>query len=77
MRIGDGQREKMDIEALEKARQRGGKKGTSKVTACLVAAQWMFVSAQCFRGEGRQGKLMVGGCGEVRREEREGESGPL
>lgn len=28
-------------------------KGTSKVIVCLVAARWMFVEAQCIRGEER------------------------
>ena len=38
----------------------------------------MFVEAQCFRGEGRRGELMVGGLwrGETKAEEG-GESGPL
>ncbi len=60
----------MDRETLVRASW--GEKGTSKVTVCLVAAQWMFVEAQCFKGEGRRGELMVGGCGEVRRRERRG-----
>lgn len=44
--------EKMDRGALRKlAREKW--KGNSKVMVCLVAAQWMFVEAQCFRGEER------------------------
>lgn len=35
-------------------------KRTSKVMACLVATHWLCVRAQCFRGEGRGGELMVG-----------------
>lgn len=43
----------MDRDALEEASWREKGKGTSKVMVCLVAAQWLFVEAQCFRGEGR------------------------
>lgn len=44
---------------------------------CFVAAQWLFVEAQRFGGEGRRGELMVGDCGEVRAKGEEGEPGPL
>lgn len=49
----DRERENMDRDALEEASWREMGKGTSKVMVCLVAAQWLFVEAQCFRGEGR------------------------
>lgn len=35
----------------------------SKVIVGLVAASWMFVEAQRFRGEGPEGELMGAGCG--------------
>lgn len=52
-------------------------KRTSKVMACLVSSSVVVcVRAQCFRGEGRGGKLMAGDCGgEVRRWERRGSRG--
>lgn len=48
----DGQREKMDRGLWKKLAGEEWKR-TSKVMVYLVAAQWMFVEAQCFRGEGR------------------------
>lgn len=49
--------------------------GSGETMVCLEAAQWMLLQAQCSRGEGRRGELMVGGCGEVRRTEGSGSQG--